>query len=45
MYPDDNPTGVKHFLYNRDGNTTIGDMGASIGISKKIECQRDIKII
>ena len=38
----DNPTGVKHFLYNRDGKVTlaIGDMGASIAISKKIECQR-----
>ena len=33
----DNPTGVKHFLYNRDGKVTlaIGDMGASIADIKE----------
>jgi len=35
----DNPTGVKHFLYNRDGKVTlaIGDMGASIADIKENE--------
>ena len=33
----DNPTGVKHFLYNRDNKVTlaIGDMGASIADIKE----------
>ena len=33
----DNPTGVKHFLYNRNGKVTlaIGDMGASIADIKE----------